>query len=375
MSAAMRTPAAAAQARQLGLSLVEIMVAVAIGMIGILIITQAYITSDNFNRATLGEGGAQTNGLIALFTVERDARQAGFGIASSAALGCGQIYWYYNPKYSSNVAGHEADGLPTLTLAPVLITMSTTSAVVTEPAKVTVMYATSAERMMPTEISTFNAAAAQIAVDGAAGFKSGHTVLLVGSTGCTLRTLSTDPASTTLTFGSGALTPMNPAAWGAFPTTYALGDAVLNLGSPVVREYSITSGKLRLTDLIAQAAGTAGQDLVDGIVDLRAQYGHDSNSDGKVDTWNSITPATSADWGKVLAFRMAVLARIGNFEKPSVSGGDCDATSAAPTWSGSAIDGGAFAKLSFAALSQDRCYRYRVFETTVPLRNMIWRSI
>jgi hypothetical protein len=25
--------------------------------------------------------------------------------------------------------------------------------------------------------------------------------------------------------------------------------------------------------------------------------------------------------------------------------------------------------------SEDRCYRYRVYESNVPLRNMIWRSL
>ena len=55
------------QQRQRGMSLVEIMVAVMIGLIGILIITQAYLTNDRFNRSTLGEGGAQTNGLAALY--------------------------------------------------------------------------------------------------------------------------------------------------------------------------------------------------------------------------------------------------------------------------------------------------------------------
>ena len=42
----------ALRSRQAGLSLVEVMVAVLIGLIGILIITQAYITGDRFNRST-----------------------------------------------------------------------------------------------------------------------------------------------------------------------------------------------------------------------------------------------------------------------------------------------------------------------------------
>jgi len=105
---------------QAGLSLVEVMVAVLIGLIGILIITQAYITGDRFNRSTLGEGGAQTNGLIALYSVERDVRLSGYGIANSAALGCGEIHWYYDPDYSGSAGGT----LPDIKLAPILITVT-----------------------------------------------------------------------------------------------------------------------------------------------------------------------------------------------------------------------------------------------------------
>ena len=44
-----------------------------------------------------------------------------------------------------------------------------------------------------------------------------------------------------------------------------------------------------------------------------------------------------------------------------------------PTWSGSG-SGAAFNAIDVTtASSQDRCYKYRVFETVVPLRNMIWR--
>jgi type IV pilus assembly protein PilW len=359
--------------REQGMSLVELMVAVAIGMIGILIITQAYITSDNFNRSTLGEGGAQTNGLVALFTVERDARLAGYGIASSAALGCGNIYWYYDPAYSSNISG---GSLPNIALAPVVITSDTTAPIDVEPQKITFMFSTDAERMMPAAITNFNASSSEVSVDGTSGFSPGDLVVMVGASGCTLGKIThVQPGPQKLQLNPGASGPFNPPAWGSFPTTYASGDAIVNLGNPVVREYSIANSKLAVSDALLSAAGATSLTLVDGIVDMRAQYGHDADGDGQVDTWNAVTPTNSAGWQKVLAVRMAVLARIGNYEKPTGGSANCDATTAAPTWTGSGGTGGAFAKLDFTtASSTDRCYRYRVFETTVPLRNMIWRA-
>jgi type IV pilus assembly protein PilW len=350
--------------RQQGLSLVEVMVAVLIGLIGILIITQAYITGDRFNRSTLGEGGAQTNGLIALYTVERDVRLAGYGLANSAALGCGDIHWYYDPDYSGSAGG----SLPDIELAPIVITVTAG-----EPDRITIMYGTNAERMMPSSISNFNASSSEVTVDGTAGFQENDLILLVNGTGCTLGKIThVQPGPQKLQLNPGVNAPYNPPAWGAFPTTYASGDMIMNLGNPIVRSYSIASRKLRLTDGLLQSGANADYDMVDGIMDMRAEYGKDTNGDGVVDAWNNVKPANSTEWQGVLAVRMAVVARIGNFERPSVSGGNCDATTAAnaPTWSGATQ----FTKLDFADVtSEDRCYRYRVFETTIPLRNMIWR--
>ena len=69
---------------------------------------------------------------------------------------------------------------------------------------------------------------------------------------------------------------------------------------------------------------------------------------------------------------LARLARIDHCEKPSVSGGNCDATTTMPTWSGSATS--PFTAISIASVtSRDRRFRYRVFQTVIPLRNMILR--
>jgi type IV pilus assembly protein PilW len=66
--------------------------------------------------------------------------------------------------------------------------------------------------------------------------------------------------------------------------------------------------------------------------------------------------------------RVALLARSQNFEKPSVAGGPCDATTAAnaPTWANGLLPMNVPGGLP-------SCYKYRVFETVVPLRNLIWR--
>lgn len=358
--------------RQYGLSLVELMVAVLIGLVGILAMTQAYIMSDQFNRSTTGEGSAQTGGLVALYTMERDFRMAGYGIANSTALGCGAIDWYYDPNYSATIT--TGSPLPTLTLAPVVITSSGTN-----PHSITVMFSTSAERLMPTQITTFNAKSSEITVDGVSGFRTNDLILLVNTTGTTRCTLAkitqVQSGPQKLQMNPGVSAPYNPPAWGSFPGTYAGGDLILNLGNPAVRTYSISNNKLRVNDALLQAAGSTALDIVDGIVDLRAQYGLDNGAsggtanDGIVDEYTTTTPTTSAQWQQLLSIRVGVLARIGVYEKPS-SGANCDATTTARTWSG-----GTYSRLNVAtATSEDRCYRYRSFESVIPLRNMIWRA-
>jgi len=366
--------------RQLGMSLVEVLVAVAIGLIGILIITQAYLTGDKFNRSTMGEGGAQTNGTIALFTIERDVRQAGYGIADSRAFACGNIKYYVDPAgYSLNAGGP----LPNVSLAPISIT--TTAG---QPDQITVMYSSSASRVTPVALTT-TSAAPNFTVDGTYGFKTGDLVLAVnlsGAPACSLRKLTgVTPASSKLQWNPGTGGEYNPPGGGSLPS-YAKDDLIFDLAQPTVRNFSIVNGNLRTTDSLLGDGTTTSFDAVDGIIDLRAQFGKDNGvnngtvnnttytaNDGVIDSFDNTAPVTAADWSQVLALRVAVLSRIDNYEKPSVPGGNCDATTVVPLWSGNAAD--PFTVIDVATpTSQDRCFRYRVFETVIPLRNMIWRA-
>ena len=90
------------------MSLVELMVGMLIGLIGIIIITHLYVTNDQYKRSTTGAGTAQVNGAIALYTLEREIRMAGYGINHPLALNCNApvtpncspLQYYYNGNSS-----------------------------------------------------------------------------------------------------------------------------------------------------------------------------------------------------------------------------------------------------------------------------------
>ncbi|MBK8577810.1 MAG: prepilin-type N-terminal cleavage/methylation domain-containing protein [Candidatus Accumulibacter sp.] len=78
----------AAMARPGGFTLVEVMVAMVIGMIGIIIMMQVFRLAEGQQRTTTGTGDAQSNGAMAIYTLQRDIRQAGYGFNAMNALGC-----------------------------------------------------------------------------------------------------------------------------------------------------------------------------------------------------------------------------------------------------------------------------------------------
>lgn len=71
-----------------GFTLVEVLVAMVIGMIGLIIMMQVFSNAEGQKRATTGSGDAQSNGALAIYTLQRDIRQAGYGFNAINALGC-----------------------------------------------------------------------------------------------------------------------------------------------------------------------------------------------------------------------------------------------------------------------------------------------
>ncbi len=363
--------------RERGLSLVEMMVGMAVGLIGITIITHLYITNEKYKRSTTGSGEAQVNGAIALYSLERDIRMAGYGLNHAAALGCtcdtvlnpgcSPVQYYRGGAYSSPPGG--GGGLPPLTFAPVVITETANQA-----DTVTLLFGNTSERMLPGTLSeTMPSPSAEFKVDGTAGFAINDMVLVTSGTTCMLTQITQVQAAASHLQHNPGTSIWNPAGGGLLPA-FSAGSSLFNLGNPVWRIYSVGSDKLQFSEVLSTfVTGGAATPIVDDIVDMQAQYGKDTDDNGVVETWNTVQPTSGAQWQQVLAVRVAVLARSKNYERPQNPGDPCEATTMAgrPRW-GDAAALQDFPTLLVAGVLPS-CYKYRVFETIIPLRNMIWR--
>jgi type IV pilus assembly protein PilW len=70
-----------------GFSLVEILVAMVIALLGTIIIFQVFSASEGIKR-TSTSGGDAHKAACSRYTIERHARQAGFGLNFPTVLGC-----------------------------------------------------------------------------------------------------------------------------------------------------------------------------------------------------------------------------------------------------------------------------------------------
>lgn len=169
-----------------------------------------------------------------------------------------------------------------------------------------------------------------------------------------------------------------------FPASgYAVGDYLINLGSFSRRSYTIHNGRLHLDQFAANNNAGPGFDLYDNVVQLQAVYGRDTvPADGAVDLWSATAPVTTAEWQEVHAIRMALVARASVAENSVVTldgaqpASTCDSNTphpAAVCWRPDPAGRGVKIDVSGNTPNWQR-YRYRVFESTIALRNTIWQQ-
>lgn len=343
---------------QTGFSLVEILVGVGIGMIGILVIMQVFSLSEGQRRTTSSSGDAQTTGAIALYTMERDIRQGGYGLSSISLLGC-------------NVTLPNGSAVPA---APAIINPAGIPAGDANTDVIQVFFG-NANGAIEGDAILPPVAAPTYTVRTPANFTSGDFVIAEPTGGCagplTLAQITAPPATTTVTVNTMQALP-------ATSSTGSIG-TLFNLGQqPRVLVYAVRSGNLTVCDFTqSNCTGGVGDNTIwspvaENVVSLRAEYGRDttvamstiggitSTMDGIPDVYDQTTPATACGWARTSLLRVALVARSGQRDKDNV-------TTTAPTWAGSTNT-----PINLSGNGDWQHYRYKTFQTVVPLRNIVW---
>jgi len=349
-----------------GFSLVELMVGLAIGMLAVIVMMQVFSLSENFKRQTTGGDDAQNDGAVALYALQRDMQSSGLGISNVQLLGC-------NVTLPSGVILNA--------ISPVTINHARIPAGDPGSDTLLIIYGT-ANGASEGEIilaqnpqSTYTVSTAAPSATASAAYAQNDWLIaepqVRPSPSCDLtveRVASV--AGTTVTVPLGTPSVNN--------------GALYNLGRlPKVLAYAVRSGNLTVCDFTAndcRVAGNVGNTAIwvpigSNIVSLRAEYGRGtaalpSTGNIPVDTWDRTTPTTNCGWARISAVRFAVVSRSSTYDKGDGTN-DRFATTAAPVWAGSVGS-----PIDLSVTDPDwQHYRYKAFQTYVPLRNMAWQDV
>ena len=349
-----------------GFTLIEILIGVIVGMLGIVVIMQVFLVSEGQKRTTTGGADALENGLMALFTMERDIRMAGLGLVGT---GCALVNTY------------DANATPTTATKAMWPAVVARDAPAAGSDRVDIMYSASPFGNIPSTItSAMPDSSAILNILNGDGFVQGDIFIISQPPkDCSRAQASQDGQKTGTTWNlqknPGGSFPLNPpGGQNIFPAGgYGSGARVTNMGNMVDRSYFVQGADLMLRNNNQPiVAGTNPLAVVNGIVAIRAQYGRDTTvpPDGFVDVYdNAVTSPTSASTlaqitdrqNEVIAVRLAVVARSGQEEREDVS------PDPVVLWSGGTTTNG-------GALSLNRKFRYKVYQTIIPLRNLVWNT-
>ena len=366
-----------------GFSLMEIMVGIVIGMLAVIVIMQVFSLSEGRKRTTTGGSDSMTEGAIAMYALQRDLRQAGNGVAAMSLFGCNVTF-----PHGANVP-----------LAPVVINPDTDDIIPAGDSNTDTLLIFYSQTTGQTQGQT-------------------RTVVLNDATYYIQDSPCKSATATSMTLTSGQTT-----------LSLSSSDALFVLGTtllpPRAVAYAVRAGNLTVCDYMANDCGAACTatdgtcsanwiPIASNIVSLRAQYGRASDPaldvnpvpdpmtddmTGKrvpnyvvsapddASPYNQTTPlspptdtasllATQCGWARTGAIRFALVARSGQYEKDNVTtdnkADDPDAT-LSPVWDGNADVAIDLTKKPNGDENPDwKHYRYRVFQTAIPLMNVTW---
>lgn len=343
---------------QTGFSLIETLVALAVGLIVSVVALGSAQTFSGISRMQSGQGSALAAAASAMDAIRHDVQLSGLGFYSDSGPMCDRLNLAFQGSVLSDGAG----------FVPLRVTPGAGGSDTVE-----ISYARDVTSGAAFRLLAPTATAMGPTVLGAGTpVQAGEAVLLASpSTGapCTVATVGqvTPQAAGRLQVSFGVPGGFTPAAWeGLFTELPAYTDAARMsvLGDLRWWTYEVQGDRLERVDRLTGQRSVIAR----GIVQLRAQYGlANSSADNTIARWVDAQASgglSASDWDRLRAIRVAVVAINGEAERPDRNGA-CQATSAAPLlWEGE--------QAGLSGRAGWQCHRYRVWSTWVGLRNLQW---
>jgi type IV pilus assembly protein PilW len=349
------------RADQRGFSLIEIMVGVVIGMIAVLVIYQVFAAAEGIKRNTTSAGDAQQNGLLASFMLGVELANASNGVAMA---------WQKLQSCPTT-----ANAATTLRPIPILITDGGGPTI---PDKFVVNYSVSNLAIALAPFKAASGSNAPYIVHAPIGFRVGDIVVAIsgGSPGTGTCATSSVTAVSAPTPGppdesAGQVTISHTNA----PFAFTDDAFLLNMGPASNAQrvlYDVVNGVLRSTSLWdpngAAAAAPVPNPLASNIVNMKLLYGIDSDGDGILDTWvaptglwsdASVLAADAPTLRRIKAVRLGIIVRGEQWDRD------------APDVTAHLFDDAIPFSQAFLR-SGGGNYRYRWYETIIPMRNPVW---
>lgn len=353
---------------QTGVSLIELMVGLVIGLLATLVIMQVFSVFEGQKRTTSGSADAQTNGAIAMMNIQRSVQMAGYGLSmpmadiDNSSLKCAPF---------ADFRLDAADPASTINLFPLQIQDGGGNANDT----IIVRYSTSAKGAVPVEITQVTGN--QLDVKNVIGCGAELTtaayaalypaerpniVLITRGATCGMAFVNQQPIAGAIGVPSTIQITAAPDVFTNAGTTIKAQDKVTCMGNWASHTFSVNNNNELQRNQ---------QSIISGVVGLQAQYGVSASAaDNNVTNWVDATGVwanpTVANRNRIKAIRVAVVLRNGLRERENVTAANSQDLIA---WRGA---NGAGTTISVGALPNWQQYRYRTFSTTIPMRNMLW---
>jgi len=339
--------------RQAGFSLPEIMVGMVIGMLGIIIIMQMTSVFEAQKKTTSGGDDAQNGGAIALYTMQRDISQAGYGFGNANLVGNPLVTPYItiaaltpvvvNPAQLNAVGDAGAD---TFVVLYGNSNSTTQGAIITNsnPVPYTIIGGTGASDGSDAAVgghSFLNGDWVTVDNGSGNGATASATHYLYTAAGVSTGSVTVSIPNPKTQAYVAAMPGLQDTAAGPHPVLYNLGPA------PSILAYAVRNGSLSVCDyLIQDCANNAAAwvQLTGGIVNMRVQC-----------TGNA-------------ALRIALVAR-NSQRAPDV------VTANTPVWNPGGVSQAVDPAPATSWGSDWNQFRYKTFETIVPIRNAIWAGV